>query len=183
MPGGHHDGSSMNFRSCFTICLLAAPLQAMAVEEGKLDDTSESRVSISLAIHSNIEINTDTDILINITDRSVDANFVQAFCVQGPSSDKYTIVALGTSEDGDTFVLENQAREELPFHVSYNGSPNTVDFEPLRPGVSSSPYDLLPRSTACDGQTAFQITLRSRDLQQADSGLYSGSLTLLVSPV
>ncbi|MEX1237577.1 MAG: hypothetical protein WD994_04830, partial [Pseudomonadales bacterium] len=152
-------------------------------EEGKLDDTSESRLSISLAIYSNIEINTDTDISINVTDRSVDASFVQPFCVQGRSSDKYTLMAPGTSEDGTAFVLENQEREVLPYYLFYSGNPNTADFEPLLPGIASGPYDLLPRNTTCDGQTTFQINLKSRNLEQAGSGLFSGSLTLLVSPV
>jgi len=36
---------------------------------------------------------------------------------------------------------------------------------------------------ACTDGASFKVTFRSQDLQAATSGLYSGALTLLVSPV
>lgn len=166
------------------LCLLCVlPRLASALEEGDLGTNSVSRFSISLTIQPAIEIDTVTDILLNITDRSVDSEFSQEFCVKGSTPSKYFIVASGSTEGSDAFVLRNAEGDALPYYVSYRGDPSSTNYDPLTPGVASRDYDVLNRDESCESASAFKITFRSQDLTRAGSGLYSGALTLLVSPV
>ena len=165
------------------LLLVVCPLIAGAAEQGRLGPTSTSRFTISLAIQPLIEITTVSDVTVNITDRSIDADFTKPFCVNGSVGGKYTVIASGTQERGDSFILQNSEGETLPYFASYRGDPVGGEFDPLLPSLPSRVYDVLPRGEVCTDITAFKITFRSADLQIAGSGLYSGSLTMLVSPI
>lgn len=166
------------------LCLLClVPRLATAVEDGNLGTTSVSRFSISLTIQPSIEIDTVTDIFLNITDRNVDAEFSHDFCVKGSTPSKYYIVASGSTEGSDAFVVRNAEGDALRYYVSYSGDPGSASYDPLTPGVASGEYDVQNRDESCESSSAFKITFRSQDLTRAGSGLYSGALTLLVSPV
>ncbi|MCB1692520.1 MAG: hypothetical protein KDI19_07110 [Pseudomonadales bacterium] len=171
------------FATLISFLLAFVPAVTNAAEQGKLAPASSSRFTISLALQASMEISTVTDVTVNITDRSVDAAFTKPFCVQGSPGSKYTVTATGTTGEGGAFILSNADDEYLPYYVSYRGDPVRNEFDPLRPSVPSRIYDALPRAQSCSDITAFEVTFRSEDLKKAGSGLYSGSLTLLVSPV
>ncbi|HKI74208.1 MAG TPA: hypothetical protein VJ998_06180 [Pseudomonadales bacterium] len=165
-------------------CLLAcAPLTGVAAEQGELGEHSAASYTITLAIQPSIEIKTVSDITLNITDRNVDASFSKPFCVQGTTPGKYTIIAYGNDQSANAFVLHNADNDMLDYHVAYEGDPVSMTYEALSPGQPSSSFDVQTRSSNCDNSTSFKVTFRSSDLQNAGSGLYTGSLTLLVSPV
>lgn len=165
------------------LLLLLGSAGAMAEEQGRLGSDSTARFTISLAIQPLIEITTVSDVTVNITDRTVDAHFTKPFCVNGSVGGKYTVIASGSQERGETFILQNTDGETLPYLATYRGEPLRDGFDPLVPSSPSRVYDVLPRGKVCTDVTAFKITFRAADLQLAGAGLYSGSLTLLVSPV
>lgn len=169
--------------SILGLLITLIPLCGIAAEQGKLAPQSKARFSISLAIQPSMQIKTVSDISLNINDRSMDASFSKPFCVQGSINDKYTIVAYGTNKNADTFVLRNSENDKLPYHVSFRGDPASSNYDPLLPGVPSKVYDVLDRGISCEDKTGFKVIFRAGDLQTAGSGLYTGSLTLLVSPV
>jgi hypothetical protein len=141
--------------------LLMLPVAGLAAEQGELGTSSAANFTIALSIQPSIEINTVRDINLTITDRSVDATFSKPFCVQG-STGRYTIIASGNILGGDA---------------------ESGNFDPLVPGIPSATYDVLSRDTTCNELTAFMVTFLAEDLQKAGSGLYTGALILLVSPV
>lgn len=174
----------MKLRLLFaTIFLVAASMPVLAAQKGDRGGVSSTNFSISLALTPNMEINTVTDIRLSINDRTVDATLRKPFCVQGSTRGKYTLVAFGTMQGDPTFMLRNAAGDELPYQVSFDGDINADDFKLLTPGVHSGTYSMMTKTTSCTGQTAFRITFRAADLKNAGSGLYTGSLTLMVSAV
>ena len=166
-----------------TLLIALLPLCGNAAEQGKLGPESSANFTITLTIQPSIQIKTVSDIALTISNRKVDASFSKPFCVQGSAHAKYTVVAYGSSQDPNEFVLHNADNDKLPYHVAYHGDPASGSFDPLSPGVPSRSYSVLDRGTSCDNKTAFRVTFRSVDLQNAGSGLYTGALTLMVSPV
>lgn len=174
---------AMKLFNAFAVLLLAfTPLTARAAQDGDAGSTSNAYFSISLSLEPIMEINTVSDIALNITDRNSDATFTKPFCVQGTTRGKYSLLAGGGSDGAGDFVLYNQNHDGLPYSVAYNGDPDSSRFDPLTPGVHSPTYSMLLKSDPCTGQTAFRITFHTADLRNAGSGLYTGALTLLVSP-
>jgi hypothetical protein len=169
--------------SMAALLLAYTPLLAGAAQQGELGKNSSSSYSISLSIEPAMEIRTVSDIALNISDRTVDATFSKPFCVRGSVPGKYMVTASGGNQSGDGFELHNANHDVLRYHVSYRGDPGATQFDPLSPGIPSRAYDVLPRDATCGNLTAFMVTFRAADLQNAGSGLYTGSLTLLVSPV
>lgn len=164
------------------LCWLATlPVAAMAANDGRADESSSGVIEISLSILPSMQIDTVTDIRLNITDRSVDANFSESFCVTGNTGGRYTIVAEGSESVNRRFLLRNNEGEPLEYDVSFLGIPDGDQYDLLVPGEASPPYPL--NESKCEARTAFKITFRSEDLKAAGSGLYSGYLTMVVSPV
>jgi len=155
--------------------------QVFAAEDGRTDESSTGTIEVSLSIVPSIQINTVADIHLNITDRSRDATFSEPFCVTG-NSERYTVVAEGSRPNG-TFLLENEGGDRLEYEVSYLGDPDRGTFDRLEPGTPSPVYDVFAKESDCEGQTRLGITFLSEALINAGSGLYSGFLTLVVSPV
>jgi hypothetical protein len=144
---------------------------------------SNASLRISLAIVPTLAIDTVSSISVNIADRSVDAEFSRQFCVQGSSMGKYTVTAYGTN-DADSFFLVNETAEPLAYQVFYRGASNTQGFEQLSAAIPSRAYDVIAPQLSCsEDLSAFSVQFRSTDLTAVGSGLYSGALTLLISPV
>ncbi|XOV90070.1 MAG: hypothetical protein ACFHX7_09335 [Pseudomonadota bacterium] len=175
----------MLFRLPLMTCfLLVISLHSQGATDGRAGINSNARFSISLTIDPSIEIITASDISISIRDRSRDASFTRQFCVTGTAAGKYRVIASGRADpESNRFLLVNRENDTLPFDVSFHGTAESERLDPLYPDVPSPVYDVQNRETGCDGTTYFNVTFRREDLAAASSGLYSGSLTLLVSPV
>ena len=91
------------------------------------------------------------------------------------------MVAYGSEQSAGAFSLSNQSGSKLAFHVGYRRNA-TDSYSALEPGVPSNPYNLKP-SASCSDDESFRVTFFTRDLKGAQSGLYTGSLTLMVAPV
>ncbi len=166
--------------SVFAACT-ATPVQP--AEDGRLEVESRGSIRISLSVLPSIQINTVRDINLSITNRNVDTNFSEPFCVTGNGPGRYTVSAHGSEATGQQFLLRNGDGEPLEYDVSFLGDIERNQYDPLSPGVVSPAYQLFPSKEACGDRTAFKVTFHSEDLQSAGSGLYSGYLTLVVSPV
>lgn len=177
---------SLPMRLIKSLCLISgifATLNLMAATEGASDDTSTGTVSISLSVLPSLQIQNVDNIRFNITDRKIDAYYEQSFCVMGSKFGKYTVTALGSDQDLDNFLLRNDKNQELPYSVGYRGDTQRGEFDPLAPGTPSPVYDVIPYNENCGDSVSFQITFRSEHLLRVKSGLYTGHLTLTVSPL
>ena len=164
------------------IATLAGPGQAAhATRDGNAGAQSRGLVTVSLTIEPSVSVSAASHINLRISNRSVDTNYSELFCVQGNGGGKYTIIAYNsTGTPGEqSFTLRNDEGSELLYHVAYRGDVS-IGFAPLAPNVSSAQYNL---QTHCGIDSNFRVTFRADDLQRARSGLYAGSLTLVVRPV
>ena len=153
---------------------------ARAATQGLLEEDSTGTINISLTIQPSIRIETTDSINLRIRNRDVDTFFYQDLCITGNFGGKYTLTAFG-SGPSDRFSLTNDASEELAYLVAYRGDPEQERYDQLEPASPSPAYNLTHQ--ACVDRDAFRITFRAEDLTRAESGLYTGHLTLLVSPV
>lgn len=140
-------------------------------------------MAISLAILPALSIETVSDVHFNIERRDVDASYDEYFCVRGTGSARYSITAYGSSTEDNLFALANTDGERLLYTVGYRDKRTSSGFDELSPGLPSPIYEALPGNDPCDGETNFNIRFRAQDLEKAQSGFYSGSLTLVVAPV
>ncbi len=171
----------------FWLIILSALLipspASYAARGANLGIFSRDTITISLAISPSILIETVSDIRLEFSDRNTAASFFSPFCIRGVTSTNYTILALGSYETDDSFLLTNSDGEELSDAVSYRGELETEDFDILFPGKPSPIYKAIDSDTSCaDGGAVFEVNFRSEDLQAATSGDFSGALILLVSP-
>lgn len=165
----------------FVLLVSLLPDQCIAAVDGDLDDSSEGDVQVSLSILPSIQLQQVDDIRLNITDRRVDNDFEQSFCISGNQYGKYTLTATGSSQNESNYVLYNNNLDELPYLVFYKG--DRQKFDPINPGESSKVYDVAPYTQACEQPAFFKIVFRSEDLLRVKSGLYTGSLTITISPL
>jgi hypothetical protein len=156
---------------------------AAASNDGEVDQESTGTIQISLSIQPSIRIDIVDDIRLNIVDRNVDTNFSEYLCITGNFGGKYQLIAYGSNDSSDNFTLTNTQGEELAYYVAYRGNKRQSQFDTLSPGTPSPVYDLVMDQSSCSDQHSFKITFRSQHLNQVESGLYTGYLTLLVSPV
>ncbi len=148
---------------------------------GERAKTSDDIIRISLEILPSIKIDAVGTINLQILNRDVDTSFTSALCVSGNVGGKYRITAFGDATNSNRFELSNDEGNRLIYFVAYRGTPDH-DFDDLNPGEASPVYD-LQAADSCDDNQSFKITFRASDLSLVESGLYTGHLTLLVSPV
>ena len=155
----------------------------LAIQDGKLGRTSDVRISIGLHILPIIQIGKVGDIALNIADRTVDVSYSGPICVKGNAGNRYAVTATGSGTGSDPFTLKNQDGGSLAYHVFYRGLTSAIDDE-LTSGATSPHYDLPSLITTCgDTGSTLTVTFLSEDLVGLASGLYTGSLTLVVSPL
>ena len=171
-----------NLQTVLCLLLLVMPCMALSAEDGQEADTSDGSIRVSLSILPSIRIDTVTDINLRIVNRDIDTTFAEYLCITGNFGGKYTITAHASNESPDNFSLSSEEGQELPYFVAYRGNPQQNAYDELRPGIPSPTYDLI-NEESCNDQNSFKITFKSEDLGRVDSGLYTGNLTLLVSPV
>ncbi len=160
-----------------------APATGFAEDNGRIGQRSEGQLEISLSILPSVQIETVNDVQLNIIDRAIDAVLSEFFCVKGHSTTRYNLIAAGSSNNNNAFILNNQANETLNYHVGYRGLAKDTVYDQLTSGIPSNVYPVIDNSRSCREGASIQITFKSGDLQNVTSGLFSGSLTLLVSPL
>ncbi len=164
-----------------TVTCLLLQQTASAARDGVLDDLrSEGSIRISLAILPSLQISVVNQIDIRIENLNVNTDFQEYVCITGHEGGRYNLIAQGGNGD---FSLSNADGDRLPYTVHYNGALGGESFDELDAGQNSPTYDLVPHSSQCSQDYNFKITFAAEDLQTVKAGLYTGSLTLLVSPV
>ena len=154
----------------------------VALGEQKIDSSSAD-IRISLSIQPSMKIVTTTDVRLDITDRSRDTNISETFCVKGNTGSKYRIIAQGTTDAQNRFALSNIDGEQLIYTLGFRGKKKPAKFLDLLPNLPSPDFSSIGHQDDCKEGAAFRINFRTEDLQAVSSGLFSGALTLLASPI
>ena len=146
------------------LALLLLMPAVFAANDGKVGTQSTAEISISLAILPSIQIETVSDVRLNIVDRSIDTTFSEPFCVRGDDATKYSIIAYGSSSS-EGFTLLNNEGEQLSYLVSFRGNTAAQVFDSLAPSTASPVYNTAASELSCVNGSEFKITFRSEDLQ------------------
>lgn len=165
------------------LVVMFSPVTAIAADDGRVGERSKGELEISLSILPSVQIETVDDVRLDIIDRTIDTVFSEFFCVKGHSETRYTVITAASSNDSSAFTLRNQKGEILEYQVGYRGRAADIQYDELQSGSPSNVYPVIDNNRPCREGAAIQITFRSQDLQKVGSGLFSGSLTLLVSPL
>lgn len=170
-------------QSAFALSISTCAITAVALENGELGESSSVSIVLSLSVLPIIQIGNVNDIRLDITDRSVDSDYTEAVCVKGNAGDKYSVTATGSSAESGNFSLQSNAGGRLNYQVSFSGS-NSASPGELAPGVPTPHFDLPSLGSDCNGVSAsLTVSFKSADLLSVEPGLYTGHLTLVVSPL
>lgn len=154
---------------------------AHAARDGVLDsDRSEGEIRISLSILPSLQINVVNQISVDIRNVMIDTEFEEYVCISGSDGGRYQLIATG---QGGAFELSSSEGDRLPYNVLYNGALGGDSFDELQSGEASPIYDIATSASDCAQSPNFKVQFRSEDLRVVRSGLYTGALTLLVSPL
>lgn len=166
----------------FALAISSCAITAVALEDGELGESSSVNISLTLSVLPIIQIGAVGDIRLDITDRSVDSDYTEYVCIKGNAGDKYSVTATGSSGGSNNFFLQSNTGELLNYHVSFQ-DPNTTSGGELTPGVPTPHFNLPSLGSDCDGVSAsLSVSFKSADLINVEPGLYTGHLTLVVSP-
>lgn len=160
------------------ITLMSVPQAALAATQGGVGLSSSGSLNISVEVAPQVTLSGLEDIQLNISDTSSDSAYSDGLCVQGSGASNYYVVAQGSGDNGQFALSDNQGNS-LDYDVSYT----TLDAsqqESLLHGQRSSSYRLNRQCNDGDN-SAITVNLPSQNLQQAQAGRYSGTLTLTIS--
>ena len=170
-----------------TASLALVPGTANAVTNGSLGSTSTGIVNISASVPNSVQITKLTDITIAPTDLTTTVVNNQNVCVWSNTSTKaYTIKASG-SGGSSAFTLANNLLT-VPYSVEWNATSGQSSGTPLAPAAASGTLVSTATNPTCSAGNATTASLivkiTASDLQgMVGSASYTGTLTLLVSPI
>lgn len=166
-----------------TLLLPTATGWGAPIDAGELGESSQVKIELSLNVLPTIQISNVEDITLSITDRSIDASFSEDLCIKGNSGDSYTLTVTGTTNSGSGYSLGNDQGERLFFDVLYQAEGSASEL-PMMPDQSSPYFDLPALNTDCAGKlSSLSVLFKSSELLKVSPGLYTGELTLVVSPI
>lgn len=170
-------------KTALALSIAICTITALALETGDLGESSSVSISLSLSVLPIIQIDGVRDIRLDITDRSVDSDYTESVCVKGNAGDKYSVTATGSSLESSHFFLQSNAGGQLTYHVTFQEG-NTTSQGELAPGVPTPHFSLPSLGSDCEGVSSYlTVSFKSADLISVEPGLYTGHLTLVVSPL
>jgi hypothetical protein len=161
---------------------------AFASTQGTLGATSTGSISISVSVPSRVQITGLNDVAFTNVDPSVNATNAQSNCVWSNTATKgYTITATGDGTGG-AFTLKSGALTPIAYSVQWNQASAQTTGTALTAGTASTTFNSTATTPTCATAPATSSSLivsitSAQLLTMASLTTYTGTLTLLVSPV
>ena len=165
---------------------LAAPAQAAT--QGTLGATSTGSIQITVSVPSRVQITGLNDVAFTNVDPAVNATNAQSNCVWSNTATKgYTITATGSGTSG-AFTLASGALTPVAYTVQWNQSTGQSSGTALTAATTSGTFNSTATTPTCATAPATSSSLvvsiaSAQLLNMASLTTYTGTLTLLVSPV
>ncbi len=167
------------------------PCYSYAAIDGKLGASSSGEVAIDLVLGSGISITGIDNVSFDNWGGSGSLTNIDDVCVYSTTT-KYQITANGTTmaSDSDIFAIsggdDNSGKTHfIPYIALWNDVNKDSGAKELKPGRNLRGQSGANREDVeCNGVSNSRIIIKfsKKDLIQATSGEYSGTLTLAVSP-
>lgn len=167
--------------------MIAAPAIA-APTQGTLGATSTGSVTITVQVPSRVQITGLTDIAFGSVEPNVQAVSSQSNCVWSNTATKgYTITASGSGTAG-AFTLASGSLTPIAYAVQWNQSTGQTSGTALTAATASSGFVSTATLPTCltspTTTSSLIVTIAPAQLENmASLTTYTGTLTLLVSPV
>lgn len=168
--------------------LLMSAIPASAATQGTLGATSTGSIQISVSVPSRVQITGLTDVAFTGVDPSVTATNAQSNCVWSNTATKgYTITATGSGTAG-AFTLASGALTPVSYSVQWNQATGQSSGTALTAATASTTFNSTATTPTCATAPASSSSLivsitSAQLLSMASLTSYTGTLTLLVSPV
>lgn len=139
---------------------------------------------ISSSVYADILTNKFDDVESSVTPGQVnDLIMTERICVGSSPSGPFSLIALGSGDAGE-FVISNAANQ-IPFELHINDRFSRLRFTQVQPGRALSGLQSRSINNAgrCRGNsTGLRVIITSESLKRAVSGIYQGSLQVMVIP-
>lgn len=171
----------------FAGALSASPAMAAATQ-GTLGATSTGSITITVSVPSRVQITGLNDVAFTNVDPSVTATNAQSNCVWSNTATKgYTITATGSGTSG-AFTLASGALTPVSYSVQWNQATGQTSGTALTAATASGTFNSTATTPTCATAPATSSSLivsiaPTQLLNMASLTTYTGTLTLLVSPV
>ena len=168
-------------------CAVAAT-PATAATQGTLGATSTGNITITVSVPSRVQITGLTDVAFTNVDPTTTATNAQSNCVWSNTATKgYTITATGSGTSG-AFTLASGALTPVVYSVQWNQSTGQSSGTALTAATASGTFNSTATTPTCSTAPATSSSLivsisSTQLLSMASLTIYTGTLTLLVSPV
>ncbi|WFL76166.1 hypothetical protein P7228_09145 [Altererythrobacter arenosus] len=166
--------------------ILVAANPAKAETQGTLGATSQGSIDIQASVPSRARITKLVDVSFLNQDPTSPATSSQSVCVwSNTSTGAYSITATG-SGTGNAFTLSDGS-DEVAYSVQWNQAAGQSSGSTLATGAASATLTSAATHQTCTTGPAFSASLivgiDTTELSSMNAGsVYSGSLTLLVTP-
>ena len=178
-----------HFRAGLALLGMAIAVPASAAPtQGTLGATSTGSITINVSVPSRVQITGLSDVNFTNVDPAVTATNAQSNCVWSNTATKgYTITASGSGTAG-AFTLGSGVLTPVAYTVQWNQSTGQSSGTALTPATASSTFNSTATTPTCLTAPATSSSLvvsiaSAQLLNMASLTTYTGTLTLLVSPV
>lgn len=168
------------------ITTLGVPLASSAATQGTLGTTSTGSSIISATIQDAIIITGLTDISLGSYSGTGAMTASTNYCVYRNGTGKYSATLTGSGGITAGFYIKNGAIAEMAYTVTLSdGGAPIAATSGSTIGTALAPLSGNATSQNCGGGTngTIAVTISQAAAQAAPSGVYSGLLTILVSPL
>ena len=175
--------SALSLTAC---CLMSSA--ASASTQGSLGATSTGSITITVSVPSRVQITGLTDVAFTNVDPTTTATNAQSNCVWSNTATKgYTITATGSGTSG-AFTLSSGSLTPIVYTVQWNQSTGQTSGSALTAATASSTFNSTATTPTCatapSTSSSLIVSISSAQLlNMASLTTYTGTLTLLVSPV
>lgn len=156
------------------VSLSLLSMGSIAATDGTLGATSTGSVNITATIDDLVNISRLDDLDMGSLSPS-NLTATEAFCIYRNGTGAYQITATGSGTGGSFAVTDGSI--DLPYVLNINGSS-------VSPGTPLSGTGANQTSIVCGATDNASLTIgfNSTEIAAANTGLYSGVLTLIVAP-
>ena len=166
------------------VLVLSMPVSVFAANDGNLDTTSTGDTFITLGVSNLVRITGISDLNFGTYDGNGNFSRDDDVCVwTNQTGGNYKVLAQG---DGASHAFTVSAgADPLPYAVRWNNATGTSGNSALTADTISGVFSgaSTTSSICAGGDTAnFQVVFSSSNLLGARPGVYTGVLTLVISP-
>lgn len=155
--------------------ILAVSSGAMAASDGTAGATSTGTAEVSVTIADIVQISDMNDFAFGNYSGTGNLSDTDDVCIYRNGTGDYTVTATG-SGTGNAFTMTDST-DTIAYSVSLDGTALTAGTSVNQSGADASSAD-------CGGtpNKTLAVSISEADLQAAQAGSYTGTLTLLVAP-